>query len=276
LTLNCDRNPVLANSKWMPASFFPRLAAACSLLLASSPASLPQSKVDGTPFPSQETISYTIEWRLIYAGNAKLTLEPKPAADKTDWESKLHLESAGLVSRLYKLEDNYTVKMENQFCADSSDFNSMERSRHHETTVSYDHARGKASYVERDLLKNSVYKTAETAIPACVSDIIGSLYKLRGLSLEPGQSTQVSISDGKKTVSARVEAQQREKIQTKAGTFNTIRYEAYVFNGVLYARKAQLLIWLSDDARRLPVQIRARMGFPIGSITFEMEKEEHL
>jgi len=260
----------------MRASFLPRFAAACSVLLASSPSSLPQSKVDGAPFPSRETISYTIEWRLIYAGNAKLTLEPKPAANKTDWESKLHLESGGLVSKLYKLSDDYTVNMENQFCADTTDFNSLERNRHHETTVSYDHARGKASYVERDLLKNSVYKTAETAIPACVSDIIGSLYKLRSLNLEPGQSTQVSISDGKKTISARVEAQQREKIQIKAGTFNTIRYEAFVFNGVLYSRKAELMVWLSDDARRVPVQIRARMGFPIGSITFEMEKEEHL
>lgn len=247
------------------------------MLFVSSPMS-PQARArDGatSSFPSKEAISYTIEWRLIYAGNARLTLDPEQSAARTDWESKLHLESGGLVSKLYKLDDNYTVKMENQFCAASTDFNSIERSRHHQTTVSYDHNRGKASYVERDLLKNSVYKTAETSIPACVSDIIGSLYKLRSLKLEPGQSTQVPISDGKKTVSARVEAQQREQIKTSAGTFNTIRYEAFVFNGVLYARKAQLLIWLTDDARRLPVQIRARMGFPIGSITFEMEKEEH-
>jgi hypothetical protein len=108
-----------------------------------------------------------------------------------------------------------------------------------------------------------------------VSDIIGGLYKLRSLKLEPGQSAQVSLSDGKKTVSARVEAQQREQIKTKGGTFNTIRYEAFVFNGVLYSRKAELWVWLTDDDRRLPVQIRARMGFPIGSITFEMEKEDH-
>jgi hypothetical protein len=262
----------------MPASFLPRLACAYSILLAGSPPSLPQSKaVSAAPvaFPSQETITYDIEWRLIYAGNAKLTLDPKISAGKQDWSSKLHLESGGLVSKLYKLEDNYTVQMENQFCASGSVFNSMEKNRHHETTVNYDPVRRKATYLERDLLKNSTFKTAETEIPACVSDIIGGLYKLRSLKLEPGQSMQLAISDGKKTVSARIEAQQREQIKTKAGTFNTIRYEVFVFNGVLYARKAELFVWLSDDARRLPVQIRARMGFPIGSITFELEKEEH-
>jgi hypothetical protein len=248
------------------------------MLLAGSPILLPQSKAPSSTFsafPSKETISYSIEWRLIYAGNARLSLDPKMSAGKQDWESKLHLESGGLVSKLYKLEDNYTLQMEDQFCATSTDFNSMEKSRHHQTTVTYDHTRRKASYVERDLLKNSVFKTAETDILPCVGDIIGGLYKLRTMKLEPGQSTQLAISDGKKTVSARVEAQGREQIKTKGGTFSTIRYEVFVFNGVLYTRKAELFVWLSDDARRLPVQIRARMGFPIGSITFELEREEH-
>jgi hypothetical protein len=247
-------------------------------MLAAIPFSLPQSKTGGAApsvFPSRETISYSIEWRLIYAGNARLSLDPKQSAGKRDWQSKLHLESGGLVSKLYKLDDNYTAQLEDQFCATSTDFNSIERNRHHQTTVTYDHARGKASYVERDLLKNSIFKTAEAEIPACVSDIVGGLYKLRSLKLDPGQSTQMPVSDGKKTVSARVEAQQREQIKTKGGTFNTIRYEVFLFNGVLYARKAEVFVWLTDDARRLPVQIRARMGFPIGSITLELEKEEH-
>lgn len=197
------------------------------------------------------------------------------SGDKQDWHAALHLESAGMVAKLYKLDDNYTSNMQDQFCASSTDFNSLERNRHHQTTVNYDHARGKANYVERDLLKNTIFKTAETDIPPCVSDIVGGIYKLRSMRLEPGQSTLMPVSDGKKTISARVEAQQREQIKTPAGTFSTIRHEVFVFNGVLFARKAQLFVWLTDDARRIPVQIRARMGFPIGSITFAMEKEEH-
>src|SRR5271154_3230922 len=225
-----DTCPLLAHSIFMPGRFIPRLACACSILLAGSPCSLPQSKAVGAApamLPAHETISYSIEWRLIYAGNAQLSLDPKQTGGKQDLQSKLHLESGGMVSKLYKLEDNYTVQMEGQFCADSTDFNSLERNRHHETAVNYDHTRGKASYVERDLLKNSIFKTAETPIPACVSDIIGGLYKLRSLKLDPGQSVQLQLSDGKKTVSARVEAQQREQLKTKAGTFNTIRYEVF-------------------------------------------------
>jgi hypothetical protein len=216
--------------------------------------------------PAQETLVYSIEWRLIDAGVARLTQEPKRA--------KLHLESSGLVSKLYKLDDNYDLEMEGDFCATSTTLNDLQRSRHRETKVIYDYSKEKANYVERDLIKNNVTKTAEVEIPACTHDIIGALYKLRTLKLEPGQSTQMALSDGKKSVSARIEAQQNEPIKTNAGTVNATRYEAFAFGGVLYARKAQLLIWISDDARRLPVQIRLRMSFPIGTITLQLEKEE--
>ena len=102
-------------------------------------------------------------------------------------------------------------------------------------------------------------------------DVIGGLLKLRTLHLEPGQSTQFPMSDGKKTAMARRSAGPRAD-QVTTGTFNTVRYEVFLFNGVLYSRKADLFVWLTDDAHRLPVQIRARMSFPVGSITFTMDE----
>jgi hypothetical protein len=231
--------------------------------------------VDGAPvpFPAAETLTYNIEWRLIYAGSARLSLEPAVLANQHKWQSNLHLESGGLVSKLYKLEDTYDAEMVDQFCAVATHLDAVEGKRHRETKVAYDHGRGKASFIERDLVKNATIKTSEVDIPACVGDILGGLYKLRTLKLEPGQSAQVPVSDGKKSTLARVEAQEREQIKVEAGTFSTIRYEVFVFNGALYSRKAQLYVWLTDDARRLPVQFRARMSFPVGSVTFALVKE---
>jgi hypothetical protein len=107
-----------------------------------------------------------------------------------------------------------------------------------------------------------------------VHDVIGGLFFIRTLNLEPGQSTQIPVSDGKKSVMARVEAQAREDVKTPEGTFKTIRYEAYLFDNVLYKRSAHVNVWVSDDRRRLPVQIRVRMTFTIGTITLLMEKHE--
>ena len=57
--------------------------------------------------------------------------------------------------------------------------------------------------------------------------------------------------------------------------YQTIRYSADLMNGVVYTRKGEVFVWLTDDARRLPVQIRLRTNFPIGTVTLQLEKEEH-
>jgi hypothetical protein len=114
----------------------------------------------------------------------------------------------------------------------------------------------------------------EIEIPPCVHDVVGGLFYLRTLNLEPGQSSQLPVSDGKKSVSARVEAQQREDVKTPAGTFKTVRYEIFLFNNVLYNRSAHLYVWLTDDRRKLPVQLRVRMPITIGTLTLQLEKHE--
>jgi hypothetical protein len=253
-----------------------RLAGACLAVLAIprlSPQAAPAVSI-APGLPSSEALSYSIEWRLINAGTARMSISPQKGR-ASQWESTLHLESTGLVSKLYKLNDNYHVELQDQFCAIDSVLDAIEGRRHRQTLVNFNRSTRKASYLEKDLLNNAVIHRAESEIPACVSDVIGALYKLRTIHLEPGQNAQLAVSDGKKSVSARVEAQDREQIETKAGTFKTIRYEAFVFNGVLFKKNARLLLWLTDDARKMPVQLRARMPFPIGSITFQLDKEEH-
>jgi hypothetical protein len=80
-----------------------------------------------------------------------------------------------------------------------------------------------------------------------VHDVVGGLFLLRTLRMEPGQQIQVPVSDGKKSVSARVEAQARETVKTPSGTHQTIRYEVFLFNNVLYRRSGHLHVWLTED-----------------------------
>jgi hypothetical protein len=239
-------------------------------LLVYAPFALPQSG----PLPARETLAYNIEWRLFNAGKARIemtsTTEPQPEV-----RVKLHLESTGFVSKLYKVQDDYTSVLNGSLCVESSHIVAQEGNRFRETHITFDAEAKKASYVERDRLKNNaVVLQKETEIPACVHDVVGGLFFLRTLNLEPGQSTQIPVSDGKKSVMAKVEAQSKENVKTPAGTFATTRYEVYLFDNVLYRRPAHLNVWISDDRRRLPVQIRVRMTFTIGTINLLLEKHE--
>lgn len=224
--------------------------------------------------PARETFHYTIDWRLFTAGKAKVALTTSPPPSP-GYQINLHLESTGFVSKLFKVEDDYSVSMNSAYCAQNVQMTTRESSRLRETKITFDAEAKKASYLERDRARsNAIVLSQEIDIPACVHDVVGGLFFVRTLNLEPGQSTQIPVSDGKKSVMVKVEAQAREDVKTPAGTFKTIRYEVYLFDNVLYKRAAHVNLWVSDDRRRLPVQIRVRMTFTIGTITLQLEKQE--
>ena len=177
-------------------------------LLVCAPFALPQ----GAGLPAKESFTFNIDWRLFNAGKAKvdLTTTTQPRAES---QIKLHLESTGFVSKLFKVEDDYTVQMNGNLCAELVNMISQEGSRLRETRITFDGEAKKASYLERDRAKNNaVVLSQETEIPSCVHDVVGALFFLRTLNLEPGQSTQIPVSDGKKSVMVKVEAQAREEV----------------------------------------------------------------
>ncbi len=235
-------------------------------LLAVCPAANSQS----ARLPARESLTYSIEWRLITAGKARMDWTSLPRG----WEAKLHVESVGLVSKLFKVDDEYTALLNPALCIQSSQLITREASRQRDTRINFDADAKKATYLERDRVKNTTLLAQETDIPPCVHDVVGGLYFLRTLSLEPGQAVHVPVSDGKRAAQARIDAQQREEVKTPAGTFKTIQYELFLFNNVLYRRSGHLYIWVTDDARRLPVQIRVRLQLAIGTITLQLEKFE--
>src|ERR1039457_4289583 len=85
-------------------------------------------------------LSYAIEWRLIHAGDAVL--------EAHDSEARLKLDSAGLVSALFKVDNTYTVHYEPSFCATGSVLDAKEGKRHHQSTVTYDRNQNRAMWVE--------------------------------------------------------------------------------------------------------------------------------
>lgn len=221
------------------------------------------------PGPEQKSLwQYAVEWRLIRAGTATMNWSSSPGSYSGD----LNIQSAGIVNKLYRVNDSYSVQASEALCATAVTIHAEEGKRRRDTTIAF--ANGKANYTEKDLVKNTVVLTKETAVPACVHDYITGLQRLRTLRIDLGQSAQVPLSDGKKSASVRVEAQEREQVSTPLGKFQAIRYEVHMFNDVLVSKKARLYVWLTEDERRIPVQIRVRMQFLIGTIELKLEKQE--
>jgi hypothetical protein len=214
-----------------------------------------------------ERLTYGVEWRLIHAGTVII--------EASKGHHTMRLDSAGIVSSLLKIQDVYTVEHDDPFCATSSIMDSVEGKKHREARVTYDRAHNHASFVERDVLTSAVLHESGTDIPNCVSDVVNGFAMLRTMNVTPGQSAQIPVSDGRRSANVKVQALEHEEIKTHSGTYQTVRYQADLMNGVIYSKKGQVLVWLSDDVRRLPVQLQFKMNFPVGTVTLQLEKEEH-
>ena len=242
--------------------------AACSFLGAQN-----FPKQDPRPGPAalkagvSDRFTYDVEWRLIHAGIVVIEAHANHA--------ELHLDSAGIVSNLFRVHDLYAVDYDAPLCASHWTMDAEEGKRHHESEGAYDRVHGRATYLERDVLKNTTLHSDSVEIPSCTHEVIGALLKLRTKSIAPGQTIQIPMSDGRRSAEVKVEAQEREEVKTQTGTYQAVRYEAEMMNGVIYSRKGRAFIWLTDDDKRLPVQIRLRMAFPVGTVTLSLAKEEH-
>jgi hypothetical protein len=66
-----------------------------------------------------------------------------------------------------------------------------------------------------------------------------------------------------------VHVEGKEEVKTPAGTFKTIRVQPESDTGSLKS-KGKIWLWYTDDDRRIPVQMRARMFW--GTLTLKASK----
>lgn len=239
-----------------------------ALLLALSFLALIAGNAQGPadPFPVGEKLTYDVMWTVFRAGEVTATLQRTSQGTRNDYDITTTARSEGFVSLLFDVDNIYRATSDAQtLCSEKLVKQVNEGKRHKDTQINYDYTRKLALLDERDLNQpQDPPKHAEFDIPPCVEDVVTAFYYLRRQHLEVGHSIELPVNDGSKTQRVIVDVQAREKVQTPMGTFDTLRVEPKVFNGLL-KRKGTMLIWFSADKRQLPVRIKAMIS--VGTIT---------
>ena len=124
----------------------------------------------------------------------------------------------------------------------------------------FDHAKKKAVYIDH---RGGV--KVEVAINENTYDPYSSFYFVRTLNLEVGKSVYVSVLDNNELWNVEVQVLKKEKMKTILGEVNTILIKPLIKSEGIFERKGEIFIWLTDDARRIPVKMKTKVA--IGSIT---------
>ena len=91
-------------------------------------------------------------------------------------------------------------------------------------------------------------------------------------TLRIGDIVSMVNHDNKKVYDLEIHVYMREEIDTAAGTFRCLRIEPLLKGEGIFKQKGRLLVWVTDDEYKIPVQMTSEVA--VGHITTELEKIE--
>ncbi|MDQ2834887.1 MAG: DUF3108 domain-containing protein [Acidobacteriota bacterium] len=223
-----------------------------------------QPPLPGFVFPTRQTLTFTVDWRVFTAGTAVFHLERDGDIGKITATA----DTIGAVTMLFPVIDRFQSGFDTRTgCSTGFSKQLQEGRRKIASELSFHYAQGKQTQVQHNLVKGT--STEQTAaIPACVTDSLSALFYAASQPMAVGQQIRFPLADSMRTVTVAMKVEAREEIRTPAGTFQTLKVEPTADEGVVKNR-GQIWVWYTDDPRHMPVQIQARLFW--GTITFHLQ-----
>ncbi|MGI4755942.1 MAG: DUF3108 domain-containing protein [Janthinobacterium lividum] len=234
----------------------------------------------GYSFPQHQTLTFTVDWRVFTAGRAVFQLDAQPGLMKVQATA----DTVGATNMIYQVVDRFQSSFNPQTgCSAGFSKQTQEGRRKISSDLVFTPGSsapspvgsstpvlGTQALTERNLIKNTT-KQQQGQIPACVIDSLSGIFYVGSQNLVIGQDFKMPLADAMRTVSVTMKVEAREEVKTPAGTFSAIRVQPTADAGVVKNR-GTITIWYSDDARHIPVQIRAKLLW--GTITFHLQSIE--
>lgn len=208
-----------------------------------------------------EQFVFELRWSGIKAGTATMEIihEENVAliistARSADWVSLFYTVDDRIESHLVKkpslplfgLPTDYRVKI-------------REGRRRRNKEVIFDHEKLKALYID-----HRKGKKKEFVILPDTLDPLSSLFHVRTLDIEVGKSIFVNIFDSKRMWNVEVQVLRKERLKTGLGEFNTVVIKPLMKSEGIFNRKGDMVIWLTDDERHIPVMMKTKIV--VGSV----------
>lgn len=221
----------------------------------------------GYVFPAKQTLSFTVDWRVFTAGTAVFQLEQQGTTQKVTATA----DSIGGVTLLFPVVDKFQSAFDTKTgCSTGFSKQLLEGRRRVSSDLKFDYSAGKQHQVEQNLVKGTS-KEQTASIPACVTDSLSAIFYAASQPMVVGQSVRFPLADSMRTVTVAMKVEAKEEVKTPAGTFQTVRVQPTADEGIVKNR-GNIWVWYTDDARHMPVQIRARLFW--GTITFHLQSYE--
>jgi len=229
------------------------------------------------PFSVGEVLTYEGKVSKIIQGIAvaDLTFTFTSAPNSTDYLIKTEARSKGTLLKFFR----YSFLQDYQSTVDSRNFRILktqkndvqkERVRISEAVFDYDGKQVTFSEMNPKEPMRAPRRIA-SEINGDAHDMVSGIYALRMMPLAVGKVFEITVSDSGLIYKVPVRVTAREMQRTAIGKVMCFRVEPEVFgSGRLIEQDGGMIIWITDDARRIPV--RSQIKSDIGKIEVKIKQ----
>lgn len=230
------------------------------------------------PFVPGEKLQYEgkLDWGILPAVSvAELHFAVAQTAADTPYQINAEARSKGTIIKLFGfsflMQVDSTIKRDD-FYALKTKKHDVQKDRVRDSETIFDYTAERVTFTEtnpKEPMKPP--RTIASQIAGETHDLISAIYMLRLLPLEVGKTFELSVSDSGLVYTVPVRVTGRERKKTVLGKVWCYRVEPGVFGeGSLIERPGSMVIWVTDDARRLPV--RALVKANVGKVDIKLKK----
>lgn len=115
------------------------------------------------------------------------------------------------------------------------------------------------------------------SVPKCVQDVLSAIYFARNIDYskyKPGDRIPFSMFLDDQVYNLYIRYIGKEQIETRYGTFNTIKISPLLIEGTIFKGGEKMAVWVSDDANHVPVRVDSPIL--VGSIKVDMMGYQNL
>ncbi len=215
-----------------------------------------------------EVTKYDVKVNKILKGIsvAELTLTADTMPNSTDFKITAEAISKGTLLKLFRYSflEHYESVLDPSFRILKTTKHDVQKERVRDSEAIFDYGRKRVMFTETDPKDSSrPPRIIASEIGGHVLDMVSAVYYLRLQALAVGKKFELSVSDSGLVYKVPVTVTARELQKTILGNVSCYRLEPDVFGpGRLIEQKGSMVIWVTDDARHLPVhsEIRAEIG----------------
>ncbi|RPJ76728.1 MAG: DUF3108 domain-containing protein [Acidobacteria bacterium] len=220
------------------------------------------------PFVTRERAVYRVMWLSgsalgVPAGEATLTAERLPEGGAGEaWQAAVALRTAGWVSQFFEAHDRLETWIDASLLPLRHEQHLREGRRVVDRTTRFDHAAGTFRIADGPTLR----------LPPQGRDGLSAFLYARTLPLAPGFKTAFPVLEGGRTYTVSLAAEGTERIGKGADAVDALRVVPQFLGSGGRQRALKITLFLSPDARRVPILILLDAGF--GSFRLELASYE--